>query len=305
MPARTCLARSIALALLLPIAVPAAGRNDGGQPVDRRIDAAGTTAVAITNVAGSVAVIGTARDDVHVTGLLGAGVERLELSREGNTVVVKVILPPKSTMSRSGAATLRVEVPRGHRAEVSGVSADLRISGVAGAQDLRTVSGDVISGAAGAAVEIKSVSGDVTFNGGGRAGSVKVSTVSGDIDLRAIAGELDAASISGDVEVGAAALQGGRIRTTSGEIDIDTVATAGTLLSVDSVSGDVDIRAHGSAGLVIEARSFSGDLTTCFGAEGRATSRNGPGRRLEATRGQGGMQLRVGSVSGEVAICDR
>ena len=305
MPAHSSLARSVALALLLPAIALAAGRDDGGQSVDRRIDAAGTTAVAITNVAGSVAVVGVPRDDVRVTGQLGAGVERLELSRDGTTIVVKVILPPKSTMSNSGAATLRVEMPRGHRVEVSGVSADLRISGVAGAQDLRTVSGDVISGAAGAAVEIKSVSGDVTFNGGGRGGSVKVSTVSGDIDLRAIAGELDAASISGDVEVGAAALQGGRVRTTSGEIDIDTAATAGTQLSVDSVSGDIDIRARGEAGLAIEARSFSGGLETCFGAGGQATSRSGPGRRLEATRGEGGMRLRVSSVSGEVAICDR
>lgn len=291
--------------LLLPSLALAAGDSVNGSPVDQRLDAAGTTAVAITNVAGRLAVVGTGGNEVRITGQLGAGVERLDLRRDGNTVIVKVILPPKSTMSKSGAATLRIEMPRGHRVDVSAVSADVRVGGVTGAQDLRSVSGDIVSGAAGAAVEIKSVSGDVTFNGGGRAGSVKVSTVSGDVDLRALAGEVDVSSISGTVELRESTLAGGRVRTTSGDVDIDTGATRGASLQVDTVSGDVDIRARGDAGLAIEARSFSGALATCFGAQGEATSRSGPGRRLEVTRGAGGMQLRVNSVSGEVDICDR
>jgi hypothetical protein len=291
--------------LLLPAMTLAAGDSANGAQVDRRLDATGTTAVAITNVAGRLVVVGTGGSEVRVTGQLGAGVERLELQRDGSTVVVKVILPPKSTMSKSGAATLRIEMPRGHRVDVSAVSADVRVGGVAGAQDLRTVSGDIISGAAGAAVEIKSVSGDVTFNGGGRAGAVKVATVSGDIDLRALAGQVDVSSISGDVELRESTLAGGRIRTTSGEVEIDTTAIRGASLQVDTVSGDVDIRARGDVGLAIEARSFSGTLATCFGAAGEATGGSGPGRRLEVTRGAGGMQLRVNSVSGEVDICDR
>ncbi len=112
-------------------------------------------------------------------------------------------------------------------------------------------------------------------------------------------------SISGTVELRESALPGGRVRTTSGDVKIDTTATRGASLQVDTVSGDVDIRARGDVGLAIEARSFSGALTTCFGAQGESTSRSGPGRRLEVTRGAGGMQLRVNSVSGEVDICDR
>ena len=291
--------------LALPSMTLAAGDATAGSPVDQKLDASGTTAVAITNVAGRLVVVGTGGNEVRVTGQLGPGVERLELRRDGNTVIVKVILPPKSTMAKSGAATLRIEMPRGHRVDVSAVSADVRMGGVAGAQDVRTVSGDIVSGAAGAAVEIKSVSGDVTFNGGGRAGAAKVATVSGDIDLRALAGEVDVSSISGNVELRDTKLAGGRVRTTSGDVEIDTGAIRGASLQVDTVSGNVDIRARGDVGLAIEARSFSGGLATCFGAQGEATSRSGPGRRLEVTRGAGGMQLRVNSVSGEVDICDR
>lgn len=291
--------------LLLPTLALAAGDSATNRSVDQRLDAVGTTAVAITNVAGAVTVVGSRANEVRVSGQLGAGVERLDLRRDGDVVVVKVILPPKSTMSKSGAATLRIEIPRGHRVDVSAVSADVRVGGVAGAQDLRTVSGDIVSGAAGASVEIKSVSGDVTFNGGGRAGSVTVATVNGNIDLRALGGEVDVASISGDVELREVALRGGQVRATSGQVDIDTRAVRGAVLQVDTVSGDVDIRARGDVGLTVEARSFSGALSTCFGAQGEAPSRGGPGRRLGVTQGQGGMQLRVNSVSGEVDICDR
>jgi hypothetical protein len=291
--------------LLMPALALAAADGRAGTTVDRRIDAADTTAVAITNVAGSLVIVGASVNEVRVTGQLGPGVERLDLLREGNRIIVKVILPPKSSMSKSGAAKLQIEMPRGHRVDVSAVSADVRVTGVAGAQDLRTVSGDIVSGAAGAAVEIKSVSGDVTFNGGSRAGPITVATVSGDVDLRALAGAVEVSSISGDVGVLGSAVLAARIRTTSGEVELETTATPGASLQVDTVSGDVEIRARGEAGLAIEARSFSGGLATCFGAQGEATSRGGPGRRLEVTRGKGGTQLRVNSVSGEVDICDR
>lgn len=289
----------------LPAVTLAAGDTIEGTPVDRRLDASGATLVAITNVAGRIDVVGSNGTEVRVTGRLGSGVERLDLLRDGNRIVVKVILPPKGSMSKSGAAHLRVEMPRSQGVEVSAVSADLRVSGVAGSQDLRTVSGDVISGSAGAAVDIKSVSGDVAFNGGNRAGSVKVATVSGDVDLRAISGQLEVSSISGDVDVSGAALQSARVRTTSGEVGLDTAAQRGATLEVDSVSGDIEMRVRGDAGLAIEARSFSGAIETCFGAQGEPTSRSGPGRRLDLKHGDGGVRVRINSVSGEVAICDR
>lgn len=294
-----------ALLALLPAAALAAGDTSDDTPIDRRIDASGATLVAIANVAGRIEVVGATGTEVRVTGRLGPGVERLDLLRDGSRIVVKVILPPKSSMSKSGAAQLRVEMPRGQAVEVSAVSADLRVSGIAGNQDLRTVSGDIISGSAGAAVDIKSVSGDVAFNGGSRAGSVKVATVSGDVDLRAIGGQLEVSSISGDVEVAGAALQSARVRTTSGEVDLDTAAQRGATLEVDTVSGDIELQVRGDAGLAIEARSFSGAIETCFGAQGEPTSRSGPGRRLDLKHGNGGVRVRINSVSGEVAICDR
>jgi hypothetical protein len=59
-----------------------------------------------------------------------------------------------------------------------------------------------------------------------------------------------------------------------------------------------------AAGFVLEAESFSGDIGSCFGARGTRTG-TGPGSALRATRGEGGAQLRIRTMSGDIEVCDR
>jgi DUF4097 and DUF4098 domain-containing protein YvlB len=285
--------------------VAAAAQAQATTRVDRRIAAAGASAVTITNVAGDIDVRGWNRAEVQVSGTLGAGVERLDLLRDGNVVAVRVVLPRGGSRTERASAKLVVQVPKDLRLEVSAVSADVRVAGVDGQQDLRTVSGDIVAQGGARDVQIKTVSGEVGFDGRSQPRRLTISTVSGDMELRALAGELEAASISGDVEAGASALKSVNVKTTSGDVTVDGGLVAGASVQVNTVSGDATVSARGAPGLAIEARSFSGALETCFGAQGEPTGRAGPGRRLELKRGDGSIEVRISTVSGEVAICDR
>jgi hypothetical protein len=78
----------------------------------------------------------------------------------------------------------------------------------------------------------------------------------------------------------------------------------GATVEADTVSGDVTLRPRAPAGFEYEATSFSGDIRNCLGGNAEATSRHGPGSRLNGKTGDGKGRLRVKSLSGDVEICD-
>lgn len=296
--------RLLPAAVIIGTLAAVAVQADTATRVDRRLAAAGTASVVVSNVAGEVDVRGWDRPEVRVSGTLAPGVERLDVVRDGAAIAVRVVLPRHGSRERA-VARLQLEVPKGHRLEITAVSADIRVNGIEGPQQLRSVSGDIVAQGGGREIGISTVSGEVDFDGLGRAARLDVSTVSGDVELRGLAGELEAASISGDVEASATALQSVKVKTTSGDVTLDGGFGRGASVQVSTVSGDAAVLARGAAGLAIEARSFSGALSTCFGARAASGSGGAPGRRLELTRGDGSIKLRISTVSGEVAICDR
>jgi hypothetical protein len=132
----------------------------------------------------------------------------------------------------------------------------------------------------GMRVSAGSVSGDVAVTGA--EGDVRVSSVSGDVEaLRLRASSVRATSVSGDVLVSIDALTGdGSLRFTS-------------------VSGDVVAELPRNLNADVSMRTVSGSLDTEF-----PITLNGRMRRnsLEARIGQGGRELDVTTVSGDVTL---
>jgi len=110
------------LPLLAALALASAGAF-AGTPINERIAADPAGQVEISNISGLVDVTAWARNEVEVTGELGKGAERLEVSRTGNVVRVKVILPSKS--SRAESSELFVKLPAGSSLAINTVSADI------------------------------------------------------------------------------------------------------------------------------------------------------------------------------------
>jgi hypothetical protein len=132
----------------------------------------------------------------------------------------------------------------------------------------------------GMRVHAGSVSGDVAVTGA--EGDVRVSSVSGNVEaLRLKASSVRATSVSGDVLV-----------------SIDALSGDGSL-HFTSVSGDVIAELPKNLNADVSMRTVSGALDTEF-----PITLNGRMRRssLEARIGQGGRELNVTTVSGDVTL---
>jgi DUF4097 and DUF4098 domain-containing protein YvlB len=273
-------------------------------PVDKRIAVPAGAPVRVVNVAGEISIAGGARQDLHVTGSMESGVERIDVTNVDGTIVVKVVLP-RVLVRRNAAARLNIAMPAGSRLETSTVSADQEVQGIDAPVALVSVSGNVEASGLGGDVQAKTVSGDLTLQGTARTANWRLTTVSGSIVLLRGAGTVEMSSVSGDADLQLEQVNSVRGRSTSGNASIRGRLVRGAELQFETVSGDLDMNLESDAGLQIDASSFSGEITTCFGEKGKPTSDYGPGEALATRRGDGGAKLKLKSLSGDLRICDR
>jgi DUF4097 and DUF4098 domain-containing protein YvlB len=298
---RTASRASATVILLLASAAAAATTED--KTFERTVTAQPKGVVDISNVSGSIEVTGWDRQEVSVQAELGADVERVDVTSEGDHTIIKVVLPQHG--SHHGDALLHVRIPKNSELDVSTVSADVSAAGVLGVQHLNAVSGDVSSELFGSDLELKTVSGDVKLKGHGQPARLRVTSVSGDVHLEHGAGELETNTVSGSLVVSLDSASSVRARTTSGDMRFEGKLARDATFEASSVSGDLTVRASAAGGFAYEVTSFSGDIGNCFGAKAQKESEYGPGSKLTGTRGDGAGRVRIKTMSGDVSLCDR
>jgi DUF4097 and DUF4098 domain-containing protein YvlB len=123
---------------------------------------------------------------------------------------------------------------------------------------VKTASADTRLGGHFSGLGVNSVSGDVRLRGE-VAGGAKVKTVSGDADLDRVEADVSAQTVSGDLRVGPI---GGsaEAKTVSGDIRFDNVVAGD--IRFTSVSGDVEIGIAEGSAVDVDAGSTSGDLSS-------------------------------------------
>ena len=272
------------------------------QDFEQKVKADAHGSVRVSNVAGKVNVVAWDRLEVEVKARLSGNVERVDVFSDNGRTTIRVILPRSNF--RSGEANLDIRVPRQSDLDVSAVSADVETQGLLGQQRLTTVSGEIRAEFV-KDFEGKTVSGDLRVKGKSEPGDVRISSVSGDVYLDRGGGDVEVTSVSGALMLDVASARTVRTRTTSGDLSLRGALARDGSVEAETISGDVTVRMKPQAGFQYEATSFSGTLGNCFGRHAENTSTHGPGTRLNGTAGEGRGRVRVKSMSGDVAICDR
>jgi DUF4097 and DUF4098 domain-containing protein YvlB len=290
------------LSLWLPALWASTMGHASGLTFEREVAAPPHGAVEISNIGGLVEVKGWDRAAVSVHAELDSDAEQVEVSSEGGHTTIKVQLPGHS---HGGEVRLHVQIPKDSELNVSAVSADVRSSGVLGAQHLSAVSGELTAEIAGSDVELKTVSGDIRLKGHGQPARLRVSTISGNVHLEHGAGDFEGGSVSGTLVVSLDSARAVRAHTTSGDVSFEGRLARGASLEASSVSGGLHVRASAEGGYDYEASSFSGDISDCFDVKNERTSKYGPGARLQGTRGEGAGHVRLKTMSGDIQLCDR
>jgi len=273
------------------------------EDVDKTMDAAASGNVDIYNTSGTVKVSGWSRKSVQITGELGDDVEELIFERDGDNILIKVKV--SRSHGRDIASDIVIRVPKGSSIDVSGVSADIEVADVNGAQDLQTVSGDVKASGVSADLDAETVSGDVDVKGSGAITATTAAAVSGDVWVSGLSGELEAESVSGDVTVADGSFDRVYFETVNGDLVFKSVLRSGGKLAAESVNGDIDIVLTGKVSASFEIETFNGDIDNCFGPKPERTSRYAPGLELSFSHGGGDGRVSVETLNGEISICNK
>ena len=271
------------------------------EEVNRTLDAAPDGHVEVSNISGTVEVIGWSRYSVEVTGELGKNVEELIFEREGDRVTVKVKVPRKN--SRNISTDLVIRVPEKSTLDVGTVSADIDVEGVLGEQSLSTVSGDIESEIDGADCSFQSVSGDIEVEGERKDVDVRANSVSGDVTLFRIAGEVRAETVTGDAVIDEGSFDRVMLETVNGDMLFHSELRKGGRLSAESVNGDIDVELIGNIEAEYDLSSFNGDIDNCFGPKAKRTSKYAPGWAAEFTEGGGAGRVTMSTLNGDMTLC--
>jgi DUF4097 and DUF4098 domain-containing protein YvlB len=179
-------------------------------------------------------------------------VERATVEQRKDAVIVKLPRLHGMRFLRRNGVTIRIVLPEGSTVTAVTGSADVDVTGLLGAADLKTASGDLTTDDVTKEVRAKTASGDVTVGSVG--GELRMSTASGCLRCSRVGGRATFSAASGDVEIGSA---GDRVevQATSGHVRLGELARGARVINV---SGDIRVLALSEGSLHV--RSVSGDV---------------------------------------------
>ena len=269
-------------------------------PVDREINADSKGTLEVSNIAGSVEIRGSNRRTVHVTGLLGDDVERLDVERSGNRVIVKVVL--RERPRSHDETSLTIEAPQANDIDVDVVSASIDVSGIEGEQRLDSVSGSITTQGVASDLILSSVSGAVRAQGQGRAAMTRARAISGGVELKGLAGQVQAETVSGSLDVSIDDIERATLSSISGMVLLRGGLRDDARVELTSTSGSLRLLFTGPAAAEYDLTSFSGPIKSCFGPAVSET-RYGPQRSQRFTEGTSDARVHASSMSGGIELC--
>ena len=270
------------------------GTIGSNQPIDEHRPLNADGRLRISNVAGSVDVSAWNKNEVAVTGELGAGSEKLDISGDASNLAVVVKLPRKS--HNVADSELRLRVPIGAHVEIETVSADVSAHDLAGPVKVNTVSGDVSLQLASPEVSVQTVSGDLTLHAPSH--QTRVNTVSGDLNLSGLQDRLSAETVSGDLELDGGRFSDLHLKSISGDMRVAVSFAQDAQVNGETLSGNITLSVPAGLSGSALLKSFSGD--TLF--EGAQTVASSKKHEFVFGNGNGGVHFELSSFSGDIRV---
>lgn len=288
------------LAVWTTIGLLAAAPALAQRMVDESRPLSPTGRVEVSNVEGSVKVIGWGNAEVEITGTLGTDVEKLEITGDESVLRIEVNVPHHEKRLETD---LVLRVPVGARIEVETVSATIEVEGLTGSVNLESVSGWVKTSGRPAELAIETVSGDLTV--AESAPRTDLASVSGSITVELATGRLEAESVSGAIRVAEGSLENASFETVSGDISYAGDIVGRGSYEIESMSGSVTVLVPPSVSAEFDITTFSGNIDNDIGPKARGTSKYTPEKELSFSTGSGGARVSIESFSGSIKIKTR
>ena len=281
-----------ALAVGLVALLCAAPQPAGAQTLDTTLAVRPGARFELQNVAGTVEIRGTRRQEIRIR----VEYDRARIEIEGSPSAVQVRTVPRRGM---GEAQYTIELPTGTALTVNSISSDIDVQGVCGEAELQSFSGEVRLACGQGNVSVQSLSGDVTVSD--VRGRLDASSTSGSVIVQNVRADVAAHSVSGDLTLQRVEGQDVSAETVSGEVEFSGPIREGGRYRFQSHSGDVTIHPDGALNATISVSTFSGDLESDFPVT-LARGRHVRSREFEFTVGTGSARLAMASFSGTIYL---
>lgn len=256
--------------------------------------------VTVSNIEGSVRVIGWSNAQVEITGTLGADVEELEITGDESELRIEVKAPKHPEWLETD---LVLRIPVTASIEVEAVSATVEVEGLTGSVDLESVSGWVKTSGRPSELSVETVSGDITV--AESAPRTDLASVSGSIKVDLATGRLDAESVSGAIRVENGSLESASFETVSGDISYAGDIVGRGSYDFESMSGGVTVLVPSGVSAQFDITTFSGSIDNDIGPEAERASKYTPEKELSFSTGSGGASVSIESFSGSIKIRTR
>jgi DUF4097 and DUF4098 domain-containing protein YvlB len=259
-----------------------------------------TGGVTVSNIEGSVRVIGWSNAQVEITGTLGADVEELEITGDESELRIEVKAPKHPEWLETD---LVLRIPVAASIEVETVSATVEVESLTGSVDLDSVSGWVKTSGRPSELSVETVSGDITV--AESAPRTDLASVSGSIKVDLATGRLDAESVSGAIRVENGSLESASFETVSGDISYAGDIVGRGSYDFESMSGGVTVLVPSGVSAQFDITTFSGSIDNDIGPEAERASKYTPEKELSFSTGSGGAGVSIESFSGSIKIKTR
>jgi DUF4097 and DUF4098 domain-containing protein YvlB len=280
-----------------------------GTPINETRPLAADGQVHIENVKGRIIVRTWANPQVKITGTLGKGVEKLDVSGDNRSLDIRVRYPNSRggwnlwgrDDNRTEPTELEITLPQKASVDVDSVSADVDVQQVAGRKlDVSAVSGDVIVTASSPGeASFENVSGDTTLRI--TTAKVEAQSVSGDLKISGgLTGDVSLETVSGNLELGAKDLDNLEVNTVSGDAILRAALRSGGRIKAETLSGELQLMMPRATSAKLHVETFSGDISSPSGHVDR--EEHGPGAKLDTSLGDGRGRIELQSFSGDVQL---
>jgi hypothetical protein len=265
--------------------------------------------VHVENVKGRIVVRTWAQPQVRITGMLGKGVEKLDITGDARSLNIEVKYPNSHggwnlwgrDDNRVEASVIEVMMPQRASLDADAVSADVDVQQMAGRKlSVSSVSGNVtVTASSPGEASFENVSGDTLLRITSK--KVQVESVSGDVKLQGgLNGDVSMESVSGNLVLGAQGLDKLQVNTVSGDATLQAALNASGVIKAETLSGTLELTLPKATSAKLHAESFSGDITSPEGKVNR--EEHGPGKTLDVTYGSGQGTVKLESFSGDVRV---
>ena len=257
----------------------------------------------ISNISGSVSIVGWDKSEVKVEGTLEEDVKELEIEGNKSRLKIKVRIP-RYRNNNHASAYLVIHVPYQSQLDVSTVSAEIDINGIESREmEVGSVSGSINADVECDIIDLETVSGKINLSGKGK--EVESSSVSGSLKVEGDFRKIDCGTVSGRIKVEANNIENGEFGTTSGRIIFNGGVKGNGRFKFKSVSGSIDIALPGDVSAEFDISSFSGSIHNNLSRHQASGKRFGPGSDLQFVTGSGDIRISASSFSGSVEIDKR